>query len=397
MYAGVLASDGTTTGTRRPAPSSTGSSGPASTPRPPGWSSRPPAGSPGSHPRGPGPFSGRRSRPRAASSRNRSPDGPAAGALAGQVRRDRVHLGVQLPAHEGGAGVPRAGADLGAADRHRRRRRHRPPARRRRSAADRAPGLGSPRGLRPPAGRPAVHPVRPLRDPDHLRARRHRQRRDPHRHRARDPRDPPRGSGHRPAAGRGRRRLRRRRDDHAAVDLHRGPGPRRLRDGARRRRELRGGLDLQPALPRRCGPRRPRDAGGHPAHRAGAHGPGLAGVGGRAPRGRRRPRRAPGGHRRARMATARVHPGPGRRRHRVSPTSSSSTSSAAPGRSSARRSPTSSRVVSVLLGVLVLGERLGTWQLVGFAVVLAAAWVVNRSPRSPEAVVTRARERSARV
>lgn len=54
-------------------------------------------------------------------------------------------------------------------------------------------------------------------------------------------------------------------------------------------------------------------------------------------------------------------------------------------------------VVSVLLGVLVLGERLGTWQLVGFAVVLAAAWVVNRSPRSPEAVVTRARERAARV
>ncbi|WP_239111350.1 DMT family transporter [Phycicoccus sonneratiae] len=54
-------------------------------------------------------------------------------------------------------------------------------------------------------------------------------------------------------------------------------------------------------------------------------------------------------------------------------------------------------VVSVLLGVLVLGEHLGTWQLVGFAVVLAAAWVVNRNPRSPEAVVTRARERAARV
>lgn len=54
-------------------------------------------------------------------------------------------------------------------------------------------------------------------------------------------------------------------------------------------------------------------------------------------------------------------------------------------------------VVSVLLGVLVLGERLGTWQVVGFAVVLAAAWVVNRSPRSPEAVVARTRERSARV
>ncbi|QIM22938.1 EamA family transporter [Phycicoccus sp. HDW14] len=54
-------------------------------------------------------------------------------------------------------------------------------------------------------------------------------------------------------------------------------------------------------------------------------------------------------------------------------------------------------VVSVLLGVLVLGERLGTWQVVGFAVVLAAAWVVNRSPRSPEAVVSRGRERAARM
>lgn len=54
-------------------------------------------------------------------------------------------------------------------------------------------------------------------------------------------------------------------------------------------------------------------------------------------------------------------------------------------------------VVSVLLGVLVLTERLGTWQVVGFVVVLAAAWVVNKNPRSPEAVVARSRERSARV
>ncbi len=54
-------------------------------------------------------------------------------------------------------------------------------------------------------------------------------------------------------------------------------------------------------------------------------------------------------------------------------------------------------VVSVLLGVLVLGERLGTWQLVGFGVVLGAAWVVNRSPRSPEGVLTGAREHATRV
>ncbi|MGL5929178.1 MAG: DMT family transporter [Dermatophilaceae bacterium] len=38
-------------------------------------------------------------------------------------------------------------------------------------------------------------------------------------------------------------------------------------------------------------------------------------------------------------------------------------------------------VVSVLLGVLVLGERLGAAQLAGFAVVLSAAVVINRRPR----------------
>jgi drug/metabolite transporter (DMT)-like permease len=38
-------------------------------------------------------------------------------------------------------------------------------------------------------------------------------------------------------------------------------------------------------------------------------------------------------------------------------------------------------VVSVLLGVLVLGERLGAAQLVGFAIVLSAALMVNRVPR----------------
>jgi len=38
-------------------------------------------------------------------------------------------------------------------------------------------------------------------------------------------------------------------------------------------------------------------------------------------------------------------------------------------------------VVAVLLGVVVLGEHLGAAQLVGFAVVLVAAWVVNRPQR----------------
>ncbi len=42
-------------------------------------------------------------------------------------------------------------------------------------------------------------------------------------------------------------------------------------------------------------------------------------------------------------------------------------------------------VVSVLLGVLVLDEHLGAAQLAGFAVVLSAAWVVNRPQRrSPQ-------------
>ncbi|MGA8047422.1 MAG: DMT family transporter [Dermatophilaceae bacterium] len=43
-------------------------------------------------------------------------------------------------------------------------------------------------------------------------------------------------------------------------------------------------------------------------------------------------------------------------------------------------------VVSVLLGVLVLGERLGPAQLVGFAIVLGAALAVNRVPRTQIAV-----------
>ncbi|HSF97845.1 MAG TPA: DMT family transporter [Ornithinibacter sp.] len=37
-------------------------------------------------------------------------------------------------------------------------------------------------------------------------------------------------------------------------------------------------------------------------------------------------------------------------------------------------------VVSVLLGVLVLGEHLGPWQLVGFVIVLGAAFVINQRP-----------------
>ena len=39
-------------------------------------------------------------------------------------------------------------------------------------------------------------------------------------------------------------------------------------------------------------------------------------------------------------------------------------------------------VVSVVLGVLVLGERLGAAQLAGFAVVLVAAVLVSRAPRT---------------
>jgi drug/metabolite transporter (DMT)-like permease len=52
-------------------------------------------------------------------------------------------------------------------------------------------------------------------------------------------------------------------------------------------------------------------------------------------------------------------------------------------------------VVSVLLGVLVLDEHLGPAQLVGFAVVLAAAWVVNR-PQRPPAGRPQATRRQAR-
>lgn len=39
-------------------------------------------------------------------------------------------------------------------------------------------------------------------------------------------------------------------------------------------------------------------------------------------------------------------------------------------------------VVSVLLGVVVLNEQLGLWQVVGFAIVLGAAWVINRKPKA---------------
>ncbi|HQW73791.1 MAG TPA: EamA family transporter, partial [Ornithinibacter sp.] len=49
-------------------------------------------------------------------------------------------------------------------------------------------------------------------------------------------------------------------------------------------------------------------------------------------------------------------------------------------------------VVSVLLGVLVLGERLGPWQIVGFVIVLGAAFVINQKPRTPEAATVRERE-----
>ncbi len=56
-------------------------------------------------------------------------------------------------------------------------------------------------------------------------------------------------------------------------------------------------------------------------------------------------------------------------------------------------------VVSVLLGVLVLGEHLGPAQLVGFAVVLAAAWVAGRpqGPPGPRRSQMRRQVRSPRI
>lgn len=50
--------------------------------------------------------------------------------------------------------------------------------------------------------------------------------------------------------------------------------------------------------------------------------------------------------------------------------------------------------MSVVLGVLVLGERLGWPQLLGFGVVLAAALAVNTAPRrvplpTPDAAAAR--------
>ncbi|NLW99822.1 MAG: DMT family transporter [Actinomycetales bacterium] len=53
-------------------------------------------------------------------------------------------------------------------------------------------------------------------------------------------------------------------------------------------------------------------------------------------------------------------------------------------------------VVSVLLGVLVLGERLGPAQLVGFAIVLAAAVIINRVPTRQVATAGAAAEQSSR-
>ncbi|GAA1795732.1 MAG: DMT family transporter [Actinobacteria bacterium] len=44
-------------------------------------------------------------------------------------------------------------------------------------------------------------------------------------------------------------------------------------------------------------------------------------------------------------------------------------------------------VVSVVLGVFVLGEHLGAAQLLGFAVVLACAYVINAKPRKPKAAM----------
>ena len=92
-------------------------------------------------------------------------------------------------------------------------------------------GVGPPVRVRVLPRGPAVHAVRPVRDPDQLGARGDRQRRDPHRHRPRDDGDPAGGAGHRSPARRGRRRLPRRHHHHAAVDGHRPARPRGLLDG----------------------------------------------------------------------------------------------------------------------------------------------------------------------
>ena len=75
-------------------------------------SCHPPAGWPHSHPRGPAAFSVRRSTPRAVSERRCRRDAAATRALAGEVPRARADLGLELPAHEGGARVALGRADL---------------------------------------------------------------------------------------------------------------------------------------------------------------------------------------------------------------------------------------------------------------------------------------------
>ena len=50
-----------------------------------------------------------------------------------------------------------------------------------------------------------------------------------------------------------------------------------------------------------------------------------------------------------------------------------------------------------MLGVLVLGEHLGPWQIVGFVIVLGAAYVINRKPRTAEPVVVLEAETAIRA
>ena len=146
-----------------------------------------------------------------------------AGGLAGQVRRPRPHLGVELPPHEGRPRGARPGPDRRAADPHRGAR----PARRcllvrgGRLPASRGCGRHLRRVRLLPLG-PAVHPVRGLGDAGGLGPRGHRQRDDADRDRARDARDPAGRAGDRPTAHRRGGRVRRGRDDHAAVDVRTG-------------------------------------------------------------------------------------------------------------------------------------------------------------------------------
>ena len=273
-------------------------------------------------------MSGRRSTPRASSVRRWGRDHADARPVAGEVRRARADLGVELPPHEGGAGV----------------------ALRRQISALRilsgalvitllllAGGGRLPTGARVwgtcscagSSSAPAVHAVRAVGDADQLGARGHGNAATPSRRCSRRWRSC-RGAGLVAGSSRGRR-VPRGHHDHAAVD---GDRPTDLVgfSMALAGCELRDRLDLQPALPQQGRPRRALAACGDAPHRPRAHGAGDPRLGVAAARGARgsvvlRPRmpaRGCGCRSCARSCSASWG--------RASPTCSSSTSSAAPDR-----------------------------------------------------------------